>query len=276
VLALAAAGAVTAAVTAGRGAPPASHPAGPAAGQAAITAAGRTRTQAARWVAAQVSRAAIVACDPAMCGALHTAGLPAADLLVLGTGAPDPMDADLVVATPAVRSQFGARLAGVYAPTVLARFGTGAAGTAVRVVAPGGAAAYLAQLAHDELARRKVAAQLLSNPGVRLSAPARQQLLAGRVDSRLLLLLPALAATHPVQVLAFADAGPGADPAVPLRAARLAVTAAPRGLGQPAYVAWLRGYVRGQRPPYDALTSVAGAVVTIQFSSPSPLGLIGS
>jgi len=41
-------------------------------------------------------------------------------------------------------------------------------------------------------------------------------------------------------------------------------------------VAWLRGYVRGQRPPYDGQTSASGSVVTIQFSSPSPLGLLSS
>ncbi|HMH93794.1 MAG TPA: hypothetical protein VK586_22275, partial [Streptosporangiaceae bacterium] len=259
-----------AAVTLGRAAP---RPARTAA-HAAITAAARTRDQAAAWVRAQVSRAAIVACDPAMCAALQAAGLPAADLLVLGTDTPDPMGADLVVATPAVRSQFGTRLAGVYAPTVLAQFGTGAARIAVRVTAPGGAQAYRELLARDAQARRNVAAQLLGNPGVRMSQVARGQVLAGRVDSRLLLLLPALATVHPVQVLAFADAGPGADPAVPLRAARLAGSAVPPGLTQAAYVAWLRGYVRGQRPPYDGRTSVTGTVVTIQFSSPSPLGLL--
>ena len=271
-LALAVAGGVTAAVTAGRATPPA----GPAAGQAAITAAARARAAAAAWVGAQVSRAAIVACDPAMCAALQAAGLPAADLLVLRTGTPDPLGADLVVATAAVRSQFGARLAGVYAPTVLAQFGTGAAGIAVRVVAPGGAQAYRASLARDELARRNVAAQLLSNPGVQMSPAARGQVLAGRVDSRLLLLLPALATVHPVEVLAFADAGPGADPAVPLRAARLAGSAVPPGLTEAGYVAWLRSFVGGQRPPYDGQLSVSGSVVTIQFSSPSPLGLLSS
>ena len=71
----------------------------------------------------------------------------------------------MVVATAAVRSQFGARLAGVYAPVVLARFGTGAAGIAVRVIAPGGAAAYRELLARDAQARRHVAAQLLGQPG---------------------------------------------------------------------------------------------------------------
>jgi hypothetical protein len=97
--------------------------------------------------------------------------------------------------------------------------------------------------------------------------------LAGAVDSRLLLLLPALATVHRVRVLGFADAGPGAGPAVPLRAARLAAAAVP-GLTRAGYVAWLRGYVRGQRPPYDGQTAVSGAVVTIRFSSPSPLGLL--
>jgi hypothetical protein len=208
-----------------------------------------------------------------MCAALQSAGLPAADLLVLGTDTPDPIGADLVVATPAVRSQFGARLAGVYAPVVVARFGTGAARIAVRVIAPGGAQAYEELLALDARARRHVAAELLGNARITLTPEARGQVLAGAVDSRLLLLLPALAAVHPVRVLAFADAGPGADPAVPLRAARLAAAAVP-GLTRAGYVAWLRGYVRGQRPPYDGQASVSGAVVTIQFSSPGPLGLL--
>jgi hypothetical protein len=78
---------------------------------------------------------------------------------------------------------------------------------------------------------------------------------------------------HPVRVLAFDDAGPGADPAVPLRAARLSA-APPPGLTPAAYLAWLRGYLGNQRPPFDAQTTVSGAVVTIRFSSPSPLGLL--
>jgi hypothetical protein len=210
-----------------------------------------------------------------MCAALQSAGLPAADLLALGAGTPDPLGADIVVATPAVRSQFGARLASVYAPAVVARFGTGAAAIAVRVVAPGGAAAYRALLARDLQARRKVASQLLGNRGVTMSAAARLQVLAGRVDSRLLLMLPALAAVHPVRVLAFADAGPAADPAIPLRSAQLSAAAAPAGMPPSGYVSWLMTYVRSQRPPFDAQASVSGPVVTIRFSTPSPLGLLG-
>ncbi len=245
-------------------------------GAAAVSAAGRVRTQAAAWVAAQVSRGAVVACDPAMCAALSAAGFPGADLQMLATGAADPLGADVVVATAAVRGQFGARLAGVYAPTVLARFGAGADGIAVRVVAPGGAAAYRAQLASDQRARRQVAAQILANPALRLSAAARAQVRAGRVDSRLLVALPAMAHVHPLRVLSFGDSGPGADPAVPLRSAELASSPAPAGLSPAAYLAWLRSYFSGQRPPYNARTSAHGSVVTVVVSSPSPLGLLGS
>ncbi len=256
---------------------PAPAPRQPAlAGQGAFAAAARARDGAAAWVAARVSRSAIVACDPVMCAGLHGRGVPAADLLVLGTGAPDPLGAGVVVATAAVRSQFGARLAGVYAPVVLARFGAGAAAIEVRVVAPGGAAAYQAALARDEQARRGVAGQLLGNPSVILSAAARADMAAGRVDARLLLTLPALAAIHPVQVLAFAGAGPGADPGLPLSSAQLSADPPAGGLPAAAYATWLLGWLATQRPPFNAISSRTGTTVTVTFTSPPPLGLITS
>jgi hypothetical protein len=92
---------------------------------ASLEAATATRASAARWVSAQVGPSAIVSCDPAMCAALQASGVAASRLVVLGTAAPDPLGSDLVIATPAVRSQFGARLAGVYAPEVIASFGSG-------------------------------------------------------------------------------------------------------------------------------------------------------
>ena len=115
----------------------------------------------------------------------------------------------------------------------------------------------------------------LANPALRMSAAARAQVRAGRVDSRLLVALPAMAHVHPLRVLSFGDSGPGADPAVPLRSAELAASAAPAGLSRAAYLAWLRSYFSGQRPPYNAQTSVHGSVVTVVVSSPSPLGLLG-
>ena len=98
---------------------------------------------------AQVSRSSVVACDPVMCSALQAQGLPAASLIELSPTADGPLGSAVVVATAAVRSQFGARLTTVYAPTVLAAFGTGTARIEVRVTAPDGAPAYLSSLSSD-------------------------------------------------------------------------------------------------------------------------------
>jgi len=270
-LAVIAAGVTVIALNRGHSSPPARPPGG-------LTGAAATRGQAARWVARQVSHAAIAACDPAMCAALQAAGVPAADLDLLSTSAADPLGADIVVATPAIRSQFGSRLATVYAPAVLARFGTGMAQIDVRVVAAGGSAAYSAALGRDAAARKGTAPQLLRNARLQLAAPARAQLVAGHADSRLMLLLAQLAATHSVRVLSFGDAGPGSDPSMPVRSAVLSGADPTGAMTQSAYAAWLLGELRGQRPPYAAQVSTARVqgqpVVDLQFTAPSPLGLI--
>ena len=138
VLAIAAAVAAAGAVI-GRGATSSvalsrhANPASPAA--ASIHAAAATRDQAAVWIATQAGPGTIVACDPAMCAALQASGVAAARLLVLGTAAADPLGSDIVVAqTPALRGQFGARLASVYTPAVIASFGSGAARIDVRAI----------------------------------------------------------------------------------------------------------------------------------------------
>jgi hypothetical protein len=213
-----------------------------------------------------------------MCAALQARGVPAADLLVLGTAAGDPMGAGVVVATPGLRAQLGARLARVYAPVALARFGSGAAQIDIRVVAPGGSAAYLAALRRDQAARRSAGTELLASRRIEASAEARAELTGGRVDARLLLLLPALAAVHPVHVLAFGGAGPRADPLLPLCSAQLAGWAAPAGMSQAGYASWLRSYLSQQRPPYrpQAHTSRtrSGIVITVEFPQPGPVGLL--
>ena len=94
-------------------------------------------------------------------------------LQVLGTGTSGPLSSDLLVATAAVRQEFGARLASVYAPDVLASFGTGSDQVAIRVVAPDGAAAYTTSLRADQAARVSAGKQLLRNP--RIHAPRRRR-----------------------------------------------------------------------------------------------------
>jgi hypothetical protein len=244
--------------------------------QAVLQQASAIRSRAAVWVARQVSHDAIVACDPDMCSALLSQQIAPGSLLELRDGAADPLGSDVLVATAAVRSQFGARLASVYAPAVLASFGSGRLRIDVRAVAPDGAAAYRAQLAADLTARRKAGGQLLGNPHIRVSAAARRELQAGQVDSRLLATLAALAGEEPVQVAEFADSGPGATAGVPLRSAVITVA----GRDDPAAVADMLTFVRSQRPPYLPARSLIEAgpagvsVLSIQFAAPSPAGLL--
>ena len=99
------------------------------------------RTQAITWILNQVSPAAIVSCDTQVCSDLASNGFPLAQLSPLEPGSNDPLGSTLLVATATVRNQFGRRLA-VYAPALIASFGTGNARIDIWWLYPGGAAAY--------------------------------------------------------------------------------------------------------------------------------------
>lgn len=234
-----------------------------------------TRDQAAKWIARQVAPGAIVACDPAMCAALQATGLPAAMLLVLGTAAADPLGSDVVVATPALRNQFGGRLASVYAPAVIASFGSGDGRIDVRAIAPSGAAAYESALAADRAARIAAGRQLLGNAHIAVSSAARAALRAGDVDSRLLLMLAALAAQQPLRIIAFGDPSPGA-PAAPLRGVKLAPAQA--GNKAAARVRSMLSFLDTQRAPFLLLHASVdhGTDVSFDYAAPSPLGELGT
>ena len=95
-----------------------------------------------------------------------------------------------------------------------------------------------------------------------LSAPARAALVAGRVDTRLLITLAAMAAQGPVDVLAFGGAAPGASPGVPLRTAELAGPAGPSG----------RSYVRSVRVFLAWSARPEGGKATVGASPTVPKG----
>ena len=215
----------------------------------------------------------MVSCDPTMCSVLEQYAVPADRLLTLRSGQSDPLGSDIVVVTPAVRSEFGGRLATVYAPVTLAVFGSGSTRVAVRAIAPHGAAAYTGALSADQRARKRAGRQLAANPGIIVSPAARHQLVAGRVDARLLVTLTTLAAMHPVDIIRFgASPGSGAALAVPLRSADIAA-ATPAGV--------LRHFFQVQRKPFrpSALhvlhTGPRGTVLRLLYPAPSPLGLLG-
>ena len=257
--------------------------AGAPTGAAALASAAAARQRAAAWVASQANPDAIVACDPAMCAALQARGVPAGRLLVLTPARSDPLGSDLVVATAAVRSQFGARLAGVYAPVTVAVFGSGATRIDVRTVAPDGAAAYLAALATDIRARKTAGALMLRNSHIHVAATARAALAAGEVDPRLLVTLATLAHLQPLDITGFGGPGPGgsASAGAPLRSADITAAAA-AGSRHPASLQALMTILRAQRPPYSPSTleivriPPIGNVLRIGYPVPSPLGLLGS
>jgi hypothetical protein len=247
------------------------QPAGPsAATPSALQVAAANRGQAAAWIAQQILPSVLIGCDPLMCQALEAAKVSASRLSVVQPSAPDPLGVEVIVATPALRSQFGPRLASVYAPLLLASFGSGAQRIDVRYLAPGGTVAFEASLAPAKHARVEAGRQLLSNKNVRASAQARTALLAGNVDPRLLVTLSLLAHEMPVQLVLFDDQSPGASSEVPLRGAQIGAAAS---TGLSAMLAFLAQQTTYQPSQYHEARIASGQVVSVQYDAPGPLGL---
>ena len=261
------------------GSPPS---AAPARHEAAI------RGQAAAWVAQQVSRGVTVSCDRVMCAALEARGLPARGLLVLGPLSRDPRSSAVVVETGAVRALFGTSLDRAWAPAVLASFGSGSAGITVRVVASHGAVAYQTALAGDMAAAKAAGARLLADRRISVQTSARSQLTGGLVDLRLLSALTALSRHLRVSVMGFGNVGPGVSAGIPLRYADLSPTTPTTPASQAGGLTQA-GYARSVRSALSGLDTSIGpvrtvpvvlpdgqAVVRVEFTAPSPLGMSGS
>lgn len=281
----------------------ASHPGGPAGlMNPSANSSAAIRSQAAAWIAGQISGHTTVACDPVMCAELAARGFPALGLTVLRPGPGGLSGADLntsglVVVTPGVQAAFGTRLASMYAPAVIASFGSGRQQIEVRAVAADGAAAYQAELASDQAARKATGKQLLRDTSVSAAPAARAQLVAGQVDGRLLIVLATMASSEPIQIRSFGDSGPDASSGQPLRAAVIAAPTHPIGTTGPTDntsttsttstaatsgggLGYLLTFARAQRPPYQpARAQIVRAVhgpdvLSIEFAAPSPLGLL--
>jgi serine/threonine protein kinase len=235
------------------------------------------RTQAINWILEQVSQAAVVSCDPQVCTDLVSRGFPAADVLTLGPASTDPLGSDLVMATAAIRAQFGARLASVYAPAIIASFGSGNARIDIRLVFPGGTAVYRAAEQAALLTRQAADAQLLANSQITVTATARAQLLSGDIDPRLPMLLAAMAASHPVSIVDFVNQSPGGGPASLLRSVDLATADKAAHLARAKYLGWMQAFIDAQTAQYlpewvQQITLRTGqAVLRVGYGAPSPL-----
>ena len=110
---------------------------------------------------------------------------------------------------------------------------------------------------------------------VQPSAAARQALLAGQVDPRLLVTLGTLADLMPIHLVAFDDPSPGASSAVPLRGAEVGAVAS---AGLSAMVAFLSAQQGQYKPAVASITQIAHgpSVVIVRYDAPGPMGLGGS
>jgi hypothetical protein len=205
-----------------------------------------------------------------MCRALVSRGIPAGHLHVLKPGMTNPLDSAVIVATPILQSQIGSQLTFIYAPGLLARFGSRKQQIQVRAIAPHGVPQYMSMVRSDLAARRMSGAELAKSTGIVSSAAARKELAAGEVDSRLMTVIAGLAVGHPVDIVAFGQSGP--DTAVaPFRSAELAET----------NMREMERTVSSQPPPFrvahmsSVRLSSGRLVLRIDFTAPSLFGLLG-
>ena len=235
------------------------------------------RKEAVTWILQQVSRAAVVSCDSQVCADLVSRGFPSANLLTLGPSSNDPLGSALVVATEPIRAQYRGRLVSVYAPALIARFGSGNARIDIRLVFPGGAARYSAVEQTALRARKTAGAQLMANSQIAASATARAQLLSGDVDPRLPQLIAIMAESHPMSIVDFGDQSHGGGPASLLRSVDLAAVVSSAHLSRAAYLGWMQAFTGQQRAQYlpasvQQVTLRTGqAALRIGYSAPSPL-----
>jgi hypothetical protein len=261
------------------GAPPGRPPGSRPGTSPPLNAEAVARTQAIAWILHEVSRAAVVACDAQVCADLAGQGFPSASLRTLSSQSYDPLGANLVVATAAIRAQYGPRLASVYAPAVIASFGSGNARIEIRLEPPGGTVDYRAMQQAAARARKTADAQLLKNHRITFSAKARAQLRSGDIDPRLPLLIATMAQRHPVRIMDFTDQSPGGGPASLLRSMDVATSDEAAHLPSTEYVGWIRGLISAQRAQYrpawcrPVTTADSQAVLRIGYGAPSPLSL---
>jgi hypothetical protein len=232
-------------------------------------AAAASQSQAAAWVTQQVSPDVTVSCDPGMCRQLQRDGFPAARLKSLPNSARILPGSGVVIATSAIRSQLGLRLAAVYAPQVIASFGSGAARVDVRTIAPAGANSFTTQLEAEQTALASAGRQLLGNKNIRAATSAQAALRAGQVDARLLTILSLLSAQMPILLLGFTGA-PGAGAGAPLRGAEIGVASS---AARSAVVALLDAQQSPYRPAVAAVADGSHPAVALRFDAPASLNL---
>jgi serine/threonine protein kinase len=234
------------------------------------------RARAVTWIRQQVNSATLVACDSQVCAALIGSGFPSSNVVPVATTTNDTLNAELVVVTAAIRSQFQGEL-NVDAPAVIASFGTGKAEIQIRWVYSGGVAQYNTDLPVMLRQRKSYDAQLLTNSRVEFSAKAKAQLRSGQVDPWLPDLVAIMAESYPVSIVDFRSQSPGGGQGSLIRWMDLATDVPAAHLTAAAYIHQIRTFLDAQRtkyhPDWDQLVKLPSGQTVLQvgFGAPSPL-----
>jgi hypothetical protein len=131
-------------------------------------------------------------------------------------------------------------------------------------------------------AAKAAGARLLADRRITVQTSARSQLTGGLVDLRLMSALTALSRQLPVSVVGFGNVGPGVSAGLPLRYADLSPTSQAGGLTQAGYAQSVRSALSGLDTSFRPVRTVpvvlpdGQAVLRVEFTAPSPLGMSGS
>ena len=225
-------------------------------------------TAAAAWIATEVRQNAVIGCDPATCATIAQAGYGNSGQVVLKRGVALPAAGAVVVATPAVRAQYGAQLP-MTAPEIIAVFGAGQEVVQLRVVVAGGQAAYSQAASSAFTARQSAGLKLIGNHKVHVYPAPRLALTGGLVDARLLTALQVLAARGSIDIYSFTDAGPVVSSSAPYRQAEIIGLTTRRAAN--AIARQLTALPASIRPAVAVVRAPAGNFgVTLRFKAPSP------
>ena len=232
---------------------------------------GRARTQAATWVAGQVSSAETVGCDPLMCAALRAHGVAASRLLPAGGGRRPALPAPAMLVASVVRPA-DSRARRCCWPAS----GPGPAWSRSGPLPPGGAAAYQRAVAGRPgraPGRGHATAAQPAHPG-RAARPQRTA--PGGPGGR----PPADHARDAGLAASLAGDRASAAPRPGCRSPRRRSGRSPSPARTPADLAASLALVRAQRAPYQpaqaAIVRLPGGqtALRIDFAAPSPLGLL--
>ncbi len=222
--------------------------------------------EVAAWIGAQLLPDAIIEVDPLTRAQLVLDGVDANRLRTAGQGG------------EAAEFRLGPLDAMTELP-LLASFGSGPAALGLRLVVSDPARFAEEQVA-DLLARSRFGGALAANPHLSLDATATAALLAGTVDSRLMISLATASASVRVAVAEFnLDAGAPANGYIFREVILVDVTDLDPTVGasgtSPEALGWLTQFFETQQPPYRPLYVIAtDRSLTVGYAAPSPLGLL--